>query len=329
MFKQIKESPMKSKFLVAMGIATVVIIGLAAPLVVGNSAERDGVIVLSKDNVVVLNDVMMPDTTSAVIQKTKSLDGKSDKPIYIFLNTPGGSVQAGLEMFEALSGLDRPVNTVTLFAASMGFQTVQNLGERLILKNGVLMSHRATGEFKGSFGGRPPSQLDARYGLWLRRTLELDEQTVKRTKGKQTLTSYQAAYADELWLTGTEAVEQGYADRVVTVKCDKTLNGSVERSENVLGIIEVKYKISNCPINTGPSDVQIKIVTTVGPLTMEEFLGRGGMFGPGCLAAPDQNEKKKICALDTTLSISKIEELKSRFMERFQFSKTSVVPMSF
>jgi ATP-dependent protease ClpP protease subunit len=51
----------------------------------------------------------------------------SNEPIYLFLNTPGGSIQTGLEIIESLKGLDRPVSTVTLFAASMGFQIAQNL----------------------------------------------------------------------------------------------------------------------------------------------------------------------------------------------------------
>ncbi|CAM6004799.1 unnamed protein product, partial [Sphagnum balticum] len=93
----------------------------------------------------------------------------------------GGGIQSGLEMTEALNGLGCPVDTVTLFAASMGWQIAQSLGERLILKNGVMMSHHATGEAQGEFGGSIRTQMENRQQLWIDRVRELDEQTVRRT----------------------------------------------------------------------------------------------------------------------------------------------------
>jgi len=122
----------------------------------------------------------------------------------------------------------------------MGFQIAQNLGERLVLKSGVMMSHHAEGGTEGQMGGKGQSQLQARIGLWERRIKELDEETVRRTKGKQTLASYQEAYDHELWLTGKEAVEQGYADRVVTVRCDSSLDGYTTHEIMFMGVIPVR-----------------------------------------------------------------------------------------
>ena len=107
---------------------------------------------------------------------------KSGYPIYLFLNTPGGSIQAGLELIEGLNGINRPIHTVTLFAASMGWQLVQHLGTRYVLKYGVLMSHKARGQFSGEFGGGA-SQMDARYGLWLKRVHIME--TLQYTRGKK------------------------------------------------------------------------------------------------------------------------------------------------
>src|SRR5690606_3008535 len=182
------------------------------------AAEKEE-LVLSSDNTLVLDDAFSGDVTVKLMEKATQMDStlKSGYPMYLFLYTPGGSIQAGLELFEFLQGLNRPVHTVTLFAASMGFQTVQHLGERYIVKYGVLMSHKARGSFDGEFGGGI-SQLDSRYGLWLRRIQLMDAQTVERTGGKQTVKSYTDAYTPELWLNGEEAVEKGYADKVVTIK---------------------------------------------------------------------------------------------------------------
>lgn len=288
------------------------------------SRAEENSIVLSKDNTIILDDVMMGEVTGKVIAQATQLDAalspkgmfkaKSSKPLYLFLNTPGGSIQAGLEMYEALNGIGRPVHTVTLFAASMGFQTVQNMGERLILKNGVLMSHRASGGFEGSFGGQFPSQIDSRYGLWIDRLNELDQQTVNRTKGKQTLASYQKQYASEMWLTGSKSVEQGYADKVVTAKCDETLSGANVHEVNFFGM-KILYDTDACPLNTAITNVRVGMRNNKGAIvTYDEFLAAGGEFGTSCLAAAATN-LAKVCAADPTLTPEKIEDIKSRFKE--------------
>lgn len=221
------------------------------------SSGTDGTIILSKKNTVILSSEIDGDSVGQAIADAKRIDSKHKKsPIYLFMNTPGGDIQAGMELLESLHGLSRPVNTITLFSASMGFELVQNLGDRLILQNGILMSHRAVGEFKGSFGGKRPSQMDNRYNLWLSRIQEFDEQTVKRTNGKQTLDSYQKAYSDELWLTGKQAVESGYADRIVTVKCDSSLSGFTTHNMSLFGLT-ILYDLDNCPVHTSPMNIRI------------------------------------------------------------------------
>lgn len=215
-------------------------------------------IVLTSKNLLVLNSQVDGDSVGVIITKAKQLDEAlgRNKHLYLYLNSPGGSVQSGLELIEALKGLGRPVDTVTAFAASMAWQIAQNLDTRNVLKSGVLMSHRAAGQFDGSFGGTSPSQLDSRVRLWTQITKEMDETTVKRTNGKQTLESYQKAYSSELWVTGQEAVANGYADAVVSVKCDKTLDGVSVHQVQFMGMI-IAYDLSNCPINTSPSNIRI------------------------------------------------------------------------
>ncbi len=249
-------------------VATLLVV-LTVVLFPHTSASKDSgteTIILTKSNLLILTGEVNGESTSNVIAKAKQLDDSLNSgkgrlfpnklPMYLFLNTPGGSIQSGLELIEALEGIGRPVNTVTLFAASMGFQIAQNLGDRLILKNGVLMSHHAAGEIGGSFGGVHPSQLDSRYQLWLDRVRELDEQAVKRTNGKQTYDSYIQAYDHELWLTGTKSVAQGYADRVVLVKCDSSLSGVTSNHIQFMGI-DVAYDLDNCPLNTSPLNIRL------------------------------------------------------------------------
>lgn len=265
---------MKNKVNVGLLAAVLLILIPISSLSSSKYPEQKEVVVLTSSNTIVLNSEVNGDSVSRVISDAKKLDNayslkakfNGKRPLYLFLNTPGGSIQAGLELIEALSGLDHKVNTITLFAASMGFQIAQNLGDRLILKNGVLMSHHAAGQFEGSFGGVSPSQVDARYQLWLDRVRELDEQTVKRTNGKQTYESYVKAYDHEMWLTGSKSVEGGYADEIATVKCDSSLNGTTQHEASFLGI-PITYELDNCPINTSPLNVKVNSSTT--PVTSD------------------------------------------------------------
>lgn len=287
-------------------------------------------IVLTADNTAVLRESF---NSSSIMELKKDLlrlnaQLKSGYPIYLVLYTPGGSIQKGLELFEFVEGLNRPVHTITLFAASMGFQTVQHLGTRYILKYGVLMSHKARGGFQGEFGGTE-SQIDSRYGLWLRRVKMMDELTVKRTNGKQTIQSYIASYAPELWLNGPEAVKGGYADEVAVVSCDTSLTipGTEKTKTLNLGFFSIKATFSGCPLLTSPLSVNAELLTNKGYMSVEEFLSKNGKFGEKCretetqasrdyYGTPQPSQPAQTCAYDKKL---KLEDINKALEEKVKF----------
>lgn len=242
---------------IAAGFAVVLAVVLI-PLVSVSKDSSPEVLTLDKSNLLVLNSEVNGDSVGPLITKAQQMDSTlgRGKHILLYLNTPGGSVSSGLELIEAMKGLSHPVDTVTSFAASMGWQIAQGLDTRYILQSGILMSHRAAGEFQGSFGGTSPSQLDQRIHLWVQMTKEMDMQTVKRTNGRQTLESYQKAYAEELWLTSQESISGGYADSIVRVKCGADLSGTSTHSVEFLGM-QIQYELSDCPINTAPMNVKV------------------------------------------------------------------------
>ncbi len=298
-------------------------------------------IVLTQDNSVVLNGAFTSQSVSKLIGEVKKLDAelKSGYPIYLFLNTPGGSIQAGLEFFEFIKGVNRPVHTITLFAASMGFQTVQHLRTRYILEYGVLMSHKASGGFEGEFGGES-SQLDSQYGLWLRRLKMMDAKTVERTKGKKTLKQYQAEYDNELWLNGAEAVKNGYADEVVAVKCSGALQGEREEIVGFMGM-RVRVVFDKCPIRTGPISVSVMVRTNKGLVTLDQFVDKGGNFDTeNCqkTSTPQYDwsgrmvtsgQESELCALDKGMSLEKAEQIVEEYKNKNLIKNKKVIKMSF
>lgn len=267
----------------------ILILGLLFASSVAVAAETN--VVLTKDNSITINDVFTSDSVAPLIKQAKDLDSRipSGDPIYLVINSPGGSIDAGIELIENLSNLKRPVHTITVFSASMGFQTVQGLGERLILKNGTLMSHRARGGFQGEF----PGQLDTRYSYYLKRVTRLDEQAVKRSGGKLTLASYKSLIADEYWCDGADCVTTGVADKVITSSCDKSLEGqhsvTLDQFMFMGHTIELKADYDNCPLNTNALKYNIVVdgqplfkepstSPTVKTVTQDTFLQ--SMFGP-------------------------------------------------
>lgn len=311
------------------GIALAVMVLGSVGLMSNSSLSKENssdVLVLSKDNVLVLDSEVNDESANKVMQDFKRINSGilsplNKSPIYLYLRTPGGSIESGFQIIEALQASVRPVNTITSFAASMGFQIAQSLGERFILKTGTLMSHQAAGGMEGSFGGQEPSQLSNRYALWLEKTKEMDEQTVRRTNGKQTMESYTRDYNHELWLTGAQSVEKGYADKTVLVRCDSSLDGVTKHTMMIMNVIPVAYDSDNCPLNTAITNVRIDVpavnkndpTKTVKNIELNQFLQEGGNFGPLCKDAPSAT----LCAANPNLSLDKINAAVSEFKDSF------------
>lgn len=219
-------------------------------------------VTLSKDNMLVLNDPFEADTASKVAQAARELDAKSPstEPIYLVLDTPGGSIGAGMELITNLNNLNRPVHTITIFSASMGFQTVQGVkGERLMVEHGTLMSHKARGGVNGEF----PGQLDSRYSWILSVVTDLDKKVASRTGGKHTLQSYQALIENEYWCTPEHCASNGLIDGIADVKCDASLNGTHDKVVDQAAFLDMTLqlvaKLSDCPVITGPLEMNVLV----------------------------------------------------------------------
>lgn len=283
--------------------------------------KKEADVVFTDDNTVVIRGPIMDESVGNTIKALRELDTKKNvgKPIYLVLYTPGGSIQAGIELIDAAKGIRRPIKTVTLFAASMGFQIAQGLGDRLITSGGVLMSHKASGGVEGEFGPGNDSQLDKRINFWKSRLLEMDKQTVMRTKGKQTLQSYQTSYENELWLTGAGAVAEGYADRVVTLRCSESTRGTTTQNVSFMGM-NISVKFSKCPLQKSPEEVSMKIKTNKGNMSVEEFTSRGGILGIDCTTAKSRfsnADGEVLCAVDGSLTKEKIAEEREKIIELY------------
>lgn len=222
------------------------------PAVEATPAPTMDVLVLSPENTLVFNDVVTDESVSQLQLKLMEMSNKlpDDKEIILVLNTPGGSVTAGLTLIDNMKAVPQKVKTLTIFAASMGFQIVQNMDERMIIPSGVLMSHRAAGGMEGEIGG----DFDVRYNAVKRQIEYMD--TIASRRMKMSLEDYHKLIADEYWVHGFESVDDRAADKLVLARCGKEMIGTEDKKFEFFGI-PISVTFSKCPLITGPLEIKI------------------------------------------------------------------------
>tara|TARA_R110000868_G_C10973188_1_gene771562 strand:+ start:92479 stop:93426 length:948 start_codon:yes stop_codon:yes gene_type:complete len=211
---------------------------------------------LEAKNTVTYRGPVTSKSASAIQGKILALSHKLSKktPIYLILNTPGGSVGAGLDLIDFMRAIPQKVHTITLFAASMGFQIAQNMDIRYITPNGTLMSHRAK---LSGFGGQLDGEFESRYAMIKRKVDYLDAIAAKRMS--ITVKQYKKLIINEYWVHGFDSVEEVAADEMVNVRCGKSMKGSTFQDfRTMFGTAVVEF--SKCPLIQAPLSVGFKNV---------------------------------------------------------------------
>lgn len=201
------------------------------------------VIHLTEDNMVVLDQDFNDRSIAQVMLDLQSISSKMKKSgtIYLVMNSPGGSVEAGLSLITFAKALPQKIKTLSIFAASMGFYTVQSLGERLVLPNATLMAHRATFQLPSG----QPGRVIVKYKFVMTQLESLDRLSASRMG--LPYKKYLELLQDEYWVYGANAVKDGAADRVVLASCSDALTHGIKVIPGNLG----DTRVSKCPLITG------------------------------------------------------------------------------
>jgi ATP-dependent Clp protease protease subunit len=168
---------------------------------------------LLRDRIVFLGHEVNDDVANLVIAQLLFLEAEDpEKDIFLYINSPGGSVTAGLAMYDTMQYVRPDVSTICLGqAASMGawLLAAGAKGKRLALPNSRIMIHQPAG---GVQGQASDIQIQANEILRLRERMNeiLSHHTGKPVDeiAKDTDRDYH--------MSGDEAVKYGLIDRVVT-----------------------------------------------------------------------------------------------------------------
>jgi ATP-dependent Clp protease protease subunit len=172
---------------------------------------------LLKERVVFLVGPVNDATANLVVAQLLFLESENpDKDIYFYINSPGGSVSAGMAIYDTMQFVKPAVSTLCIGqAASMGafLLAAGEKGKRYCLPNSRVMIHQPLGGFQGQASD---IEIHAREILYLRSRLN---QLLSHHTG-QPVERIERDTDRDNFLSATAAVEYGLIDRVLTTRAD-------------------------------------------------------------------------------------------------------------
>ena len=171
-----------------------------------------------KTRQIILSGEVNQENAEKVIKQLLLLEADSDKPIYLYIDSPGGSIDDGFGIFDMIRFVNAPVYTIgTGLIASMGALILLSVPKerRLGLPNSHYLIHQPL--IGGAYRG-------------VATDLEIQAEEIAKSKAKiveiissETGKSKEQVVQDtdrDFWLTADEAVEYGLISRVVTRRSD-------------------------------------------------------------------------------------------------------------
>ena len=170
---------------------------------------------LLNDRIIFLADEVNDVTASLVVAQLLYLEAQDpDKDIFLYINSPGGSISAGMAIYDTMNFIKCDVSTICVgMAASMGAFLLSSgaKGKRYALPNSEVMIHQPLG---GMQGQASDIKIHSDHILRIREKLNrlLSEQTGKPLKTIQKDTER------DNYMTAEQACEYGLVDKVFTKK---------------------------------------------------------------------------------------------------------------
>ena len=170
---------------------------------------------LLKDRIIFLSDEVNDTTASLVVAQLLFLEAEDqDKDLHLYINSPGGSVTAGMAIYDTMQYIKPDVSTICIgMAASMGafLLNAGAKGKRFALPNSEIMIHQPLG---GAKGQATDIEIHAKWILKIKERLNkiLSERT------GQPIEKIQEDTERDNFMSAQEAKEYGLIDEVIEKK---------------------------------------------------------------------------------------------------------------
>ena len=168
---------------------------------------------LLRERIVFLGEQVTAESANLIVAQMLFLEAEDpEKDIYLYINSPGGSVSAGLGIYDTMNHIRPDVCTICVgLAASMGAFLLSGgqKGKRMSLPNSRIMIHQPSG---GAQGQSADIEIQAREILYLKR--RLNEMLAGHTG--QDVARIEADTERDFFMSAEEAKAYGLIDEVVT-----------------------------------------------------------------------------------------------------------------
>lgn len=231
--------------------AQILLLSLLLALPLSLNANSDSLLVLTTTNTVTLRGEI---TYKSVMQLQKDLEtavttrGIKQYPIYLVLDSPGGSVDAGLNLIEYARTIPN-LHTVTIFSASMAAVTIELLpGKRYSIEAGQVMFHKMKIFIAPGFYSAPELQEMATE---MKKFEEQVELRIAKRLGVS-VQEFQQFIGLERWFRGREQTDFKIVDEIIQVKCTSALTKERINATVPTPFGDQKVQYSACPLIRAP-----------------------------------------------------------------------------
>jgi ATP-dependent Clp protease, protease subunit len=234
-------------------IITLTLTALCAGLAIADSnpnptTPKYGSVELTKDNFVTLiGDVDDPNIDALIVNIEKA----KAKNVYIYIDSPGGSVLAGVKLIEYFNTTNKNITCVAKTAISMAHQIMQACPVRLGTPHNVMMQHRMAAQTKGSV-----NQMQGLLTLLANMERQLNIMSANRIG--VSLDVFYANVTKEWWTFGPESKALNMIDDIKNVRCSSELyltetKTTVSQSGQTFNVIK-----NGCPLVDMKEDSSVK-----------------------------------------------------------------------
>jgi len=198
----------------------------------------DGTITLTKDNHVTLRgdiEDKLIDDTILEIERSKQ------KNLYLFIESNGGSVFAGIKLLEYLDHTDKKITCIANTAISMAHQIMQHCQIRAGTPTNIMMQHRMSSAAKGSI-----NVMEGLLNVFTKLEAHLNETSAARIG--VTLEYFVQKTTAEWWTFGKESRELNMVDKILAVKCSADLYSTTYKRRVAQDGVYFSVLVNGCPL---------------------------------------------------------------------------------
>lgn len=200
---------------------------------------QKGVITLTETNHAALTGEVDDNAITDIILKIES---SKEKTIYLFINSPGGSVLAGNRLIQYMATSDKSIICVAQIAISMAHQILQHCPHRIGTPDNVMMQHRMTAGVQGNV-----DEMSGLNNVFRQMEIQLNTQSAKRVG--VSLEEFFKKVNLNWWTYGPDSKAQGMIDAISHVKCAPSLYlKETSKVVIIMGIFRVPVIQNGCPL---------------------------------------------------------------------------------